>query len=271
MKTQSHIKNIIAVASGKGGVGKSTTAVNLALALHQQGHQVGLLDADIYGPNQPKMVGTEGAQPEILGEKAIKPVEAFGIKTMSIAYLVEQDTPMIWRGPMVGNALLQLFNDTAWGELDYLIIDLPPGTGDVQLSLSQKIPVTGVVIVTTPQDVALLDVKKAIAMFEKVNVPLWGVIENMSTHICSECGHEEAIFGQGGGEAIKDQYDLEFLGSLPLDISIRMQADIGEPIVVADPTSKIAQTYFEIAKKVSEKAKSKSTKIQMPKIVVENA
>ncbi len=220
------IKNIIAVASGKGGVGKSTTSVNIALALAADGASVGMLDADIYGPSQPRMLGISG-QPESPDGKTLEPMVNYDIKAMSIGFLVEEDTPMIWRGPMVTQALEQLLNDTNWGELDYLIVDLPPGTGDTQLTLSQKIPVSGAVIVTTPQDIALLDARKGLKMFEKVEVPVLGVVENMSIHICSECGHAEHIFGEGGGKRMADESDVDYLGALPLDYTICQQADEG--------------------------------------------
>lgn len=267
---QQRVKHIIAVGSGKGGVGKSTTAVNLALALHAEGTRVGIMDADIYGPNQPQMLGSH-EQPETNTEKLLMPVICHGIQSMSIGYLVDQNTPMIWRGPMVTNALHQLLNGTAWDHLDYLIIDLPPGTGDIQLSLTQKIPLTGAVIVTTPQDVALLDVRKSIAMFQKVNVPVLGIVENMSLHHCSQCGHVETIFGAGGGNQLAQQYNVELLGELPLDKSIRENADQGKPTVVAAPDSKIATIYREIARKLIQKiaAIQKETK-KFPKIVVEN-
>ncbi len=265
------VKNIIAVASGKGGVGKSTTAVNLALALQAEGATVGILDADIYGPSQPRMLGSN-AKPDSQDGQSLEPVISHGIQSMSIGYLIEEETPMIWRGPMVTQALDQLLNDTNWREVDYLIIDLPPGTGDTQLTLAQKVPVSGAVIVTTPQDIALLDARKGLKMFEKVEVPVLGIIENMSIHICSKCGHEEHIFGQGGGQRMSDDYDVAFLGALPLDISIREQADSGKPTVVNDPQGRIAQIYREIARRVSAKlslrAKDHSTKF--PKIVIQN-
>ena len=271
LKPLPQVKNIIAVASGKGGVGKSTTAVNLALALKAEGAQVGILDADIYGPNQPHMLGAI-EKPKTKDNKAIEPIIRHGLQVMSIGYLVEPESAMIWRGPMVTTALQQLLHDTLWQNLDYLIIDLPPGTGDIQLTLAQKIPVSGAVIVTTPQDIALLDARKGIAMFQKVNVPVLGVIENMSTHTCSQCGHSEAIFGAGGGERLAQQYDIELLGSLPLDMRIREQADGGCPTVVAEPESKISQQYREIARRVaaklSEQAKSYAAKF--PNIVIED-
>lgn len=247
-----NVKNVIAVASGKGGVGKSTTSVNLALALAAEGATVGLLDADIYGPSQPQMLGISG-RPDSADGKSIEPMRAHGIQAMSIGFLVDTDTPMVWRGPMVTGALEQLLRDTRWQDLDYLVIDLPPGTGDIQLTLAQKIPVTGAIIVTTPQDIALLDARKGLKMFEKVGIPILGIVENMSTHICSNCGHEEHIFGAGGGALMAKDYNVELLGSLPLDMSIRMQADGGQPTVVAHPDSTIANTYKEIARKAASK------------------
>jgi len=266
-----NVKNVIAVASGKGGVGKSTTSVNLALALAAEGATVGLLDADIYGPSQPTMLGLSG-RPDSKDGKSIEPMEAHGIQCMSIGFLVDQDTPMVWRGPMVTGALEQLLRDTQWRDLDYLVIDLPPGTGDIQLTLAQKIPVTGAIIVTTPQDIALLDAKKGLKMFEKVNIPILGIVENMSTHICSNCGHEEPIFGEGGGESMASDFNVDLLGSLPLAMNIRMQADGGEPTVVAVPDSSVANTYKEIARKAASKiaiaALDHSAKF--PNIVIEN-
>ena len=265
-----NIKNIIAVASGKGGVGKSTTSVNLALALAEEGGKVGLLDADIYGPSQPRMLGVHG-RPESKDGKKLEPMVNYGVQAMSIGFLVEEETPMIWRGPMVVQALNQLLNDTNWDDLDYLIIDMPPGTGDTQLTLAQKIPVSGVVIVTTPQDIALLDARKGLKMFEKVEVPVLGIVENMSTHICSNCGHEEHIFGEGGGQSMSDQYNVELLGSLPLDIRIREETDGGRPTVVAEPDHKISQTYREIARKTAAKLsmKAKDHSIKFPNIVIQ--
>jgi len=266
------VKNIIAVASGKGGVGKSTTAVNLALALAQEGAVVGILDADIYGPSQPQMLGIAGAQPESEDGKTMAPLVAHGIQVMSVGFLVDVETPMVWRGPMVVQALDQLLNQTQWQNLDYLIVDLPPGTGDTQLSLSQKVPVTGAVIVTTPQDIALLDARKGLKMFEKVGIPILGIVENMSIHICSQCGHAEHIFGAGGGEKMCADYDVEFLGSLPLELAIREMADSGRPTVVGAPESRAAEIYRAIARrvavKVAEKAKDMSSRF--PNIVVEN-
>jgi ATP-binding protein involved in chromosome partitioning len=266
-----NVKNIIAVASGKGGVGKSTTAVNLALALAAEGAQVGILDADIYGPSQPQMLGIT-ARPESKDGKSMEPLERYGIQAMSIGFLIDMDTPMVWRGPMVTGALEQLLRETNWRALDYLVIDLPPGTGDIQLTLSQKVPVTGAVIVTTPQDIALLDARKGLKMFEKVGVPIVGIVENMSTHICSKCGHEEHIFGAGGGEQMCKDYNVELLGSLPLDIKIREQADSGMPTVVAEPDGKIAAVYRQIARrtavKLSEYGLDHSSKF--PNIVIQN-
>ena len=241
------VRNVIAVGSGKGGVGKSTTAVNLALALAAEGARVGLLDADVYGPSIPAMLGLSG-RPDSPDNKSIEPMRAFGVEAMSIGLLVDQDTPMIWRGPMATSALMQLFNDTLWGDLDYLLIDLPPGTGDIQLTLAQKIPVAGAVIVTTPQDIATLDAKKALKMFEKVEVPVLGIVENMAVHTCSNCGHLEHLFGQGGGERMAAQYGVPLLGSLPLDIAIREQGDAGQPVVVAAPDSAVAQAYRQTAR-----------------------
>jgi ATP-binding protein involved in chromosome partitioning len=247
------IKNIIAVASGKGGVGKSTTSVNLALALQAEGASVGILDADIYGPSQPMMLGVADQQPESKDKKTIEPVEAHGLKSMSIGYLIDEDQAMVWRGPMVSSALQQLLNDTNWGELDYLIIDLPPGTGDIQLTLAQKVPVTAALIVTTPQDIALLDARKAMVMFEKVKIPSLGVVENMAVHICSACGNVEQIFGAGGGQLLAEKYGLDCLGALPLDIKIREQTDAGQPPVVTDPVSYVSLQYRDIARKLAGK------------------
>jgi ATP-binding protein involved in chromosome partitioning len=266
------VKNIIAVASGKGGVGKSTTAVNLALALAAEGARVGMLDADIYGPSQPMMLGITG-RPMSRDGQSIEPMEGHGIQAMSMGFMIEaDDAPMIWRGPMATQALDQLLRQTRWDNLDYLVIDLPPGTGDIQLTLAQKIPVTGAVIVTTPQDIALLDAKKGLKMFEKVDIKILGIVENMSTHICSNCGHEEHIFGAGGGEKMCAEYGVEFLGGLPLDLHIREQADSGNPTVVAEPDGKIAKVYKQIARriavKVAEMAQDHSA--VFPKIVVQN-
>ena len=263
------VKNIVAVASGKGGVGKSTTAVNLALGLAAEGASVGVLDADIYGPSQPTMLGITG-RPESKDGKTLEPMVGHGIQAISIGFLIDIDTPMVWRGPMVTQALEQLLKDTRWRDVDYLIVDMPPGTGDIQLTLAQKAPVTGAVIVTTPQDIALIDARKGFKMFEKVGIPILGVVENMSTHICSRCGHEEHIFGQGGAERMCKDYGTELLGALPLDISIREQADSGKPTVVADPDSRTAETYRAIARrvavKIAESARDMSSKF--PNIVV---
>ncbi|HEX6929483.1 MAG TPA: iron-sulfur cluster carrier protein ApbC [Gammaproteobacteria bacterium] len=241
------ISNIVAVASGKGGVGKSTTAANLALALAQEGAAVGILDADIYGPSQPRMLGLSG-RPVSHDGKTMEPMEAHGVKCMSIGFLVEEDQPMVWRGPMVTQALTQLLNETNWGELDYLVVDMPPGTGDTQLTLSQRVPLAGAVIVTTPQDIALLDARRGLQMFRKVNVNVLGLVENMSTHVCSNCGHEEHIFGVGGGEKMAAEYGARLLGSLPLDIRIREETDSGTPTVAAEPEGAIASAYRAIAR-----------------------
>ena len=241
------IRNVIAVGSGKGGVGKSTTAVNLALALAAGGARVGVLDADVYGPSVPAMLGLSG-RPDSPDNKSIEPLRAFGVEAMSIGLLVDTDTPMIWRGPMATSALTQLFNDTLWGDLDYLLVDLPPGTGDIQLTLAQKIPVAGAVIVTTPQDIATLDARKALKMFEKVGVAVLGIVENMAVHVCSNCGHAEHLFGEGGGQRMSEQYGVPLLGALPLDIAIREQGDAGQPVVVAAPESAAAQAYRAAAR-----------------------
>ncbi|HET6397242.1 MAG TPA: iron-sulfur cluster carrier protein ApbC [Pseudoxanthomonas sp.] len=243
-------RNVIAVGSGKGGVGKSTTAVNLALALQRLGARVGVLDADVYGPSVPAMLGLSG-RPESPDSKSIEPMRAFGVEAMSIGLLVDTDTPMIWRGPMATSALTQLFADTLWGDLDYLLVDLPPGTGDIQLTLAQKIPVAGAVIVTTPQEIATLDARKALKMFEKVNVPVLGIVENMAVHVCSRCGHAEHLFGQGGGQAMAAQYGVPLLGSLPLDLRIREQGDAGAPVVAAAPDSAPAQAYLAAAQSLA--------------------
>lgn len=271
------VKNIIAVASGKGGVGKSTVTANLALALAQAGAEVAVLDADIYGPSQPRMLGASG-KPEALENKQLVPMQNHGLKIMSIGFLVEDDTPMIWRGPMVTQALEQMLRGTAWQqagepEIDYLFIDLPPGTGDIQLTLSQKVPVTGAVIVTTPQDIALLDARKAYKMFEKVDVPIFGIVENMSTHVCSQCGHEEAIFGAHGAAKMASDFGLEVLGEIPLEMSIREQADAGQPTMVAAPESSSAIKYRDIALRVAGKlsAKKRDFSSKFPNIVVESS
>ena len=270
LKPLETITNIIAVGSGKGGVGKSTTAVNLAIALQREGARVGLLDADIYGPSIPSMLGVKG-QPSTDGEHII-PKEAHGLKVMSIGFLVPEDSAMIWRGPMVTSALQQLLGDTLWGDLDYLVIDLPPGTGDIQLTLAQRIPVAGAVIVTTPQDIALLDARRAVNMFRKVGVPVLGVVENMSTHICTACGHEEAIFGHGGGEQMAKDFEIPLLGQLPLTMEIRSSLDEGKPTMVANPDSPIAKSYRSMALRTAGELSvmPRSMTVQMPKIVVQN-
>jgi len=245
------IRNIIAVASGKGGVGKSTVSVNLALALAAEGARVGLLDADIYGPSQPLMLGADRQRPTSPDGKRMHPVPALGLQTMSIGYLIDEDQPMIWRGPMVTQALGQLLNETVWDDVDYLVVDMPPGTGDIQLTLAQRIPVSGAVIVTTPQDIALLDAKKGLQMFRRVEVPVLGVVENMAWHVCSNCGHQEAIFGSGGGERMAAQYGIELLGQLPLDLKIREQSDSGRPPVAVDRESAISQRYRDIARRAA--------------------
>jgi ATP-binding protein involved in chromosome partitioning len=271
VKLISGIKNIIAIASGKGGVGKSTTAVNLALALAAEGASVGVLDADIYGPSQPMMLGISG-RPESKDGKSLEPMEGHGIQAISIGFLIDSDTPMVWRGPMVTQALEQLLRDTRWRELDYLVVDLPPGTGDIQLTLAQKVPVTGAVIVTTPQDIALIDARKGLKMFEKVGIPILGVVENMAIHVCPNCGHESHIFGSGGADKMCSEYGTELLGQLPLDAGIREQADSGRPTVVADPEGKIAEIYRRIARrcavKIAEAQKDLTSKF--PNIVVQN-
>ncbi len=266
-----NVKNIIAVASGKGGVGKSTVAVNLALALSAEGATVAILDADIYGPSQPTMLGVK-AKPESKDGKSLEPIMSYHLQAMSIGFLIDEETPMIWRGPMVTQALEQLLRDTNWQDVDYLIVDLPPGTGDVQLTLAQKVPVTGAIIVTTPQDIALLDARKGLKMFEKVEIPVLGVVENMSTHICSKCGHEEHIFGAGGGAKMAEQYDVDFLGALPLDMRIREETDAGKPTVVADPECRVSQIYRDIARRVTAKLslQKKDFSAKFPNIVIQN-
>jgi len=265
------IKNIVAVASGKGGVGKSTVAVNLALAWAAQGARVGILDADIYGPSQPLMLGLTGERPEMAGTKQLKPLTAHGVAAMSIGFLVDAEQPMVWRGPMVTQALTQLLSETQWGPLDYLVVDMPPGTGDIQLTLAQRVPVAGAVIVTTPQDIALSDARKGLRMFEKVAVPVLGVVENMSVHICSNCGHSEHIFGTGGGAALAQQYGVRLLGELPLDAHIRAETDGGRPTVVAAPESPRARCYFEMARRTAGAlaARARDRSSVFPKIVVE--
>jgi len=271
IKAVAQIKNIIAVASGKGGVGKSTTAVNLAIALAQEGARVGILDADIYGPSQPMMLGAT-QPPEHKQQKVLLPIMSHGIQSMSIGYLIDEKAPMVWRGPMVTTALQQLLNDTQWDDLDYLIVDLPPGTGDIQLTLAQKIPVTGALIVTTPQDLALLDARRACEMFRKVNIPVLGIIENMSLHTCAQCGHTDAIFGEGGGQRMAEQYSVDLLGQLPLDRRIREETDQGKPTTVADPHGQIAKIYREAARRVAAKLalQIKDYSHKFPTIVVKN-
>ncbi len=271
VKRLDNVKNIIAVASGKGGVGKSTTSVNLALALAAEGAKVGLLDADIYGPSQPRMMGLSG-QPESVDGKTLQPMENYGVQCMSIGFLIDEETPMIWRGPMVTQALEQLLNDTQWTDLDYLIIDLPPGTGDTQLTLAQKVPVSGAIVVTTPQDIALLDARKGLKMFEKVDIPILGIIENMSTHICSNCSHEEHIFGEGGGVAMAEEAGVTLLGALPLEMRIRQQADSGKPTVVAEPDCRAAEIYREIARKTAARLakQAKDYSASFPNIVIQS-
>lgn len=276
VKAVDGVKNIIAIASGKGGVGKSTVSANLALALSAAGASVAVLDADIYGPSQPRMLGAKG-KPDSLENKQLLPVISHDIKIMSIGFMVEEDTPMIWRGPMVTQALEQMLRGTSWNnddvEVDYMIIDLPPGTGDIQLTLSQKVPVSGAVIVTTPQDIALLDARKAYKMFEKVEVPIFGIVENMSTHVCSECGHEEAIFGAHGAQKMADDFSLDVLGEIPLEMAIRELADSGTPTVVAMPQSATAKRYRDIALKIAGKLsiKKRDFSAKFPNIVVESS
>jgi ATP-binding protein involved in chromosome partitioning len=271
VETLKNVKNVIAVASGKGGVGKSTVAVNLALALAAEGATVGMLDADIYGPSQPRMLGA-GGKPESTDGKSLEPVVSYNIQSMSIGYLIDDETPMIWRGPMVTQALEQLLKDTNWDSVDYLVIDLPPGTGDTQLTLAQKIPVSGALIVTTPQDIALLDARKGLKMFEKVSVPVLGVVENMSIHVCSNCGHEEHIFGSGGGQRMSDDHDVDFLGSLPLDLRIRRDVDEGKPTVVREPEGAIASRFRDIARRVAAKLsrQAKDYSQAFPSIMIQN-
>lgn len=266
------VQKIIAVASGKGGVGKSTTAVNLALALKTLGKNVAILDADIYGPNQPHMLGAEKARPESTDQKRLRPIVRHGIQSMSIGYLVAPETAMIWRGPIVSTTLQQLIYETDWENVDYLILDLPPGTGDVQLTLAQKIPVDGAVIVTTPQEVSLLDVRKAINMFKKVNIPIVGIVENMSRFTCQHCGHHTDIFGAGGGEKLAQEFSINLLGKIPLAPTIEQQTEKGLPIVAADPHSELSKTYIEIAKKISDKLNdlAKNPTTIFPRIVIEN-
>jgi len=263
------IRNIVCIASGKGGVGKSTTAVNLALALSQLGLKAGLLDADIYGPSQPLMLGVpDGVRPVIRDRKYMEPVIAHGIACNSMGFLVDSDTPMVWRAPMIISAFNQILSDTLWSELDFLIVDMPPGTGDIQLSLAQSVNITGAIIVTTPQDVALLDARRGIEMFRKVGVPVLGIVENMSTHVCSNCGHEEAIFGQGGGQRLAAEYSVEVIGSLPLDLAIRADTDIGTPTVARAPESAIARSYIALAAALQKKAELHATSSGQPNISV---
>src|SRR5882724_8631731 len=271
LKPLANVKNIVAVASGKGGVGKSTTAANLALAWTAQGAKVGLLDADIYGPSQPLMMGLTGAKPVSVDGKHLTPLRAHGVEVMSIGFMIDQEQPMAWRGPMVTQALTQLLGETNWGELDYLVVDMPPGTGDIQLTLAQRVPVSGAVIVTTPQDIALLDARKGLKMFEKVEVRVLGVVENMSMHVCAQCGHVEHVFGSGGGARMAAQYGVQLLGELPLDIRIREDADGGAPTVIAEPSSARAQAYFQMARRTAARLATlnKDYSRAFPKITVE--
>ncbi len=273
LKPLANVKNIIAIASGKGGVGKSTTAVNIALALATEGASVGVLDADIYGPSQPLMLGVAGERPTSIDGQTMQPLTAHGVQVMSIGFLIDPDQPMVWRGPMVTSALNQLLNQTQWDNIDYLIVDMPPGTGDIQLTLSQQVPVSGAVIVTTPQDIALLDARKGLQMFRKVSVPVLGIVENMSHHICSECGHEEPIFGSGGGERMAADFDVELIGSIPLDVRIREQTDSGEPTVIAEPDGAHAQAYRQTARRMAAllAIQGKDYSHAFPKIVVEDS
>jgi ATP-binding protein involved in chromosome partitioning len=271
LKPMEGVRNLLAVASGKGGVGKSTVAVNFALALRQEGARVGILDADIYGPSQPRMLGLMGSRPETRDGKTLEPLRAHGIEAMSIGFLVDDQQPMAWRGPMVTSALNQLLMQTRWGDLDYLIVDMPPGTGDIQLTLAQRVPVSGAVIVTTPQDIALADARKGLEMFQKVHVPVLGVVENMSIHVCSNCGHEERIFGEHGGRELSGQYGVPLLGSLPLDRRIREETDQGKPTVAADPTGPLARAFREAALRAAGElaARGKDYSRLFPSITVE--
>jgi len=271
LKPLGDIRNVVAVASGKGGVGKSTVAVNLALAWAAQGARVGILDADIYGPSQPLMLGLLGQRPTSPDGKQLRPLESHGVRAMSIGFLVDAEQPMVWRGPMVTQALTQLLSETQWGELDYLVVDMPPGTGDIQLTLAQRVPVAGAVIVTTPQDIALADARKGLKMFEKVSVPVLGIVENMSVHVCSNCGHTEHIFGAGGGERMAQEYGVRLLGELPLDVHIREEADGGRPTVVAAPETPRARPYFEMARRTGAALalRARDRSALFPKIVVE--
>ena len=271
LKPLANVKNVIAVASGKGGVGKSTTAANLAIAWAAQGARVGLLDADIYGPSQPLMMGLASRKPESLDGKQLNPLRAHGVEVMSIGFMIDAEQPMAWRGPMVTQALTQLLGDTNWGELDYLVVDMPPGTGDIQLTLAQRVPVSGAVIVTTPQDISLLDARKGLKMFEKVEVRVLGVVENMSVHVCGNCGHIEHVFGSGGGARMAEQYGVQLLGELPLDIRIREDADGGTPTVAAEPDSPRGQLYFQMARRTAARLATlnKDYSRMFPKITVE--
>lgn len=273
LKPLPNVRNIIAIASGKGGVGKSTTAVNLALALDREGASVGILDADIYGPSIPLMLGVPNKRPSSEDGQSMIPLRAHGLQVMSIGFLIDPDQPMVWRGPMVTQALNQMLQQTQWEDLDYLIVDMPPGTGDIQLTLSQQVPVSGAVIVTTPQDIALLDARKGLQMFRKVNVPILGVVENMSTHLCNNCGHEEPLFGSGGGARMAAEYDVELLGQLPLDLRIREQTDSGQPSVVAEPEEAPAEAYLKTARKMAARLamQGKDYSARFPKIVVEES
>ncbi len=266
-----NVKNVVAVASGKGGVGKSTTAANLALAWAAQGARVGLLDADIYGPSQPQMMGLAGSKPTSADGKHLTPLRSHGVEVMSIGFMIDAEQPMAWRGPMATQALTQLLGDTQWGELDYLVVDMPPGTGDIQLTLAQRVPVSGAVIVTTPQDIALLDARKGLKMFQKVEVPVLGIVENMSVHVCSQCGHAEHLFGSGGGARMAAQYGVELLGELPLDIRIREDADGGSPTVVAEPQGARARAYLLMARRTAARLATlnKDYSRAFPKISVE--
>jgi ATP-binding protein involved in chromosome partitioning len=272
LKPLENVKNIIAVASGKGGVGKSTTAVNLALALAGEGANVGILDADIYGPSVPLMLGVAGDRPSSDDGQSMNPLIAHGIQVMSIGFLIDADQPMVWRGPMVTQALNQMLQQTKWEDLDYLIVDMPPGTGDIQLTLSQQVPVSGSVIVTTPQDIALLDARKGLQMFRKVSVPVLGIVENMSTHVCTNCGHEEPLFGSGGGAQMATDYEVELLGALPLDLRIREQTDSGSPSVIAEPDESPANAYRATARRMAARLalQGKDYSRRFPNIVVEN-
>jgi ATP-binding protein involved in chromosome partitioning len=271
LKPIANVRNVVAIASGKGGVGKSTTAVNLALALSSEGASVGVLDADIYGPSIPLMLGVDGERPTSDDGQSMNPLQAHGLQVMSIGFLIDPDQPMVWRGPMVTQALNQMLQQTRWSDLDYLIVDMPPGTGDIQLTLSQKVPVSGAVIVTTPQDIALLDARKGLQMFRKVNVPVLGVIENMSTHVCTNCGHEAPLFGSGGGAKMATEYDIELLGQLPLDLRIRQQTDDGRPSVIAEPEEGPADAYRKTARRMAARlaTQGKDYSAKFPKIIVE--